>query len=386
MMLPVPNTAPHSGQRHNNVASGERTVLIVDDSRTSRAYIESVINREPDLKVVGSVFSGEKALEFLHNTLPDVITLDVEMPGLGGLATLEAIQRINTTLSDQEKVMVLMVSAYTSSQAEVTQVALQGGASDFITKPGTQINEHTPEHFSQELIAKIRGCLRKQHRQAQPFTESRVNPQSVPVQNSPTSSVAPRTFRAILIGASTGGPKALADLLPELTQRVEAPILLVQHMPAGFTRSLAENLQRRTTWPVKEAQDQERLEPRNIYIAPSGQHLIVTNHAGHLVSLLTDAPPESGCRPSASVLFRSAAQTLGKQALAIILTGMGNDGASGLSELHAQGGYVIAQDESSSIVWGMPGSAVEKKAVDRVLPLDLIASHVALMTGPRVEP
>lgn len=345
--------------------------------------METVINQEADLKVVGSVFSGEKALEFLHTNTPDIITLDVEMPGLGGLATLAQIQTINKTLPADKKISILMVSAYTSSTTEAARAAMEAGADDFMTKPSTQINESTPVQFSHELIHKLRKCLVRKGRRSDALSTTILRETSKsPVNPSKPACDHDRHFSAILIGSSTGGPKALADLLPELTNKTDAPVLIVQHLPAGFTHSLAENLQRLTQWPVQEAQDQQEIKPRNIYIAPSGHHLTMMAHgSGKFTMMLTDDPPESGCRPSASVLFRSAAQALGSRALAIILTGMGNDGAAGLCEVSDKGGYVIAQDEASSVVWGMPGSAVEKNAVHRILPLDLIASHVALVTG-----
>lgn len=362
-------------------ASAKNSVLIVDDSRTSRAFIETVINGQPDLRVVGSVFSGEKALEFLRTTTPDVVTLDVEMPGIGGLATLEQIQQINAALPHNQRIGVLMVSAYTLGTTEVTQAALRAGAYDFVTKPSTQIDESTPLDFHHDLIVKLRQYLQRRGRgapvRAQPIQQIQTDPSTLGL-------VPPgggRTVAAVLIGASTGGPKALAALLPELTAATDAPILIVQHLPVGFTQSLAENLQRRTDWAVHEAAHEQEVRPRNIYVAPGGRHLTVAARpSGKWVTVLTDDPPESGCRPSASVLFRSAASAFGAEAMAIILTGMGNDGTTGLCDIRRQGGYVIAQDEASSVVWGMPGSAVAAGAAQRVLPLDLIAAHVVAVT------
>lgn len=366
--------------------AAKHRVLIVDDSRISRTFIESVINEEPDLQVVGSVFSGEKALEFLLSTTPDLITLDVEMPGLGGLETLEEIQRLNASLPPQEQIGVLMVSAYTPKMAEVTAAALRGGAYDFVTKPSTQIDATTPVVFRQELVFKLRKYL-QQNRSHRPRKMPPPAPMSRPAVSANSSAIATesRSFEAILIGASTGGPRALADLLPALTAISSIPILIVQHLPVGFTRSLADNLQRYLPCPIQEAENGQPILPNNIYLASGGRHLTLARGGrGELIALLTDAPPESGCRPSASVLFRAAAAALGPKTLAIILTGMGNDGAKGLSELYHSGGYVIAQDEASSVVWGMPGSAVAEAAVHRILPLDLIAAHVATLTRSAV--
>lgn len=369
---------PHAGTPR----AVKHRVLIVDDSRTSRAFIESVINNAPDFEVIGSVFSGEKALEFLRSNTPELITLDVEMPGLGGLETLKHIQRLNAALPADEQMGVLMVSAYTTKGAEVTAEALKSGAYDVVSKPSTQIDAGTPFVFQQELLLKLRKYLKNHpaQRSSHGLKAAAVARPDPAFSKSP-SPPRRRPFEAILIGASTGGPKALGELLPQLTAITSAPILIVQHLPVGFTRSLADNLQRHLPCPIQEAVQGEPISAKTLYLAPAGRHLSLTRgEKGELMTALTDAPPESGCRPSATVLFQAAARVLGARALAIILTGMGNDGAKGLSELHRAGGYVIAQDEASSVVWGMPGSAVREAAVHRILPLDLIADHVAHVT------
>lgn len=341
--------------------------------------MESIINEEPDLEVVGSVFSGEKALDFLKTQTADVITLDVQMPGLGGIDTLKEIQLQNTQLPRDQQMGILMVSAYTLEQSGVTDEALKSGAYDFVTKPSTQLTEQTPAAFGRALVAKLRQH-RRQFRRADPI----LTKPSLLRERSDPGSLISTDFKVILIGASTGGPRALAELLPALTLATEAPILIVQHLPLGFTQSLAENLQRQSEWPVLEAEPDQPILSRHIYLAPGGRHLTLKYQPpGTLTAHLTDDPPESGCRPSASVLFRSAAPTLGREALAIILTGMGNDGAAGLQTLHRAGGFVIAQDEPTSVVWGMPGSAVAASAVDRVLPIDLIADQVARLRRSR---
>jgi two-component system chemotaxis response regulator CheB len=289
---------------------------------------------------------------------------------------LAAIQQVNRSHPRHEEIGVVMVSSFTKRGADVTMQALQAGAFDFVTKPSGGTEEENLALLRHELLSKVRGFLNRRRRTAasRQVGPSGVLPRSLP----PAPRPADRVVRAVVIGASTGGPKALATLLPELARRVDAPILVVQHIPAEFTRSLAENLARQTGCNVMEAVDGASLRPRTLVIARGGQHLLLRRDAaGGLITGLTDQPPESGCRPSASVLFRSAAAMLGRDVVAIVLTGMGNDGVAGLGPLKRAGGYVIAQDEETSIVWGMPGSAVAAGLADEVLPLPHIAQAVA---------
>ena len=353
-------------------------VLIVDDSRIFRAAIEDALRGQDDITVAGSVFSGAKALEFIRRHPPDVVTLDVEMPGMNGLETLEAIQQFNRSQASAAEIGVLMVSAFTKRGAEVTVQALQAGAFDVVTKPSGTSGEASLVALRNDLIPKLRAFLGRRRRAAGQQVPWNLSPHPARARDdSPPPTSLSRSLRAVLIGASTGGPQALATLLPDLAGRVNAPILVVQHMPAGFTQSLAENLARKCPCPVIEAADGQPIVPRTIYIAPGGKHLVLrTNPRGELVTGLNEQPPESGCRPSASVLFRSAAALLGRDAVAVVLTGMGNDGTAGLGPLKRAGGYVVAQDEETSVVWGMPGSAVAASVTDAVLPLGAIARAV----------
>lgn len=347
-------------------------VLIVDDSRIFRAVIEEALAGQEEIAVAGSVFSGEKALEFIKANPPDVVTLDVEMPGMDGLQTLEAIQQFNAARPAGEEVGVIMVSAYTQHGADVTIKALQAGAFDFVTKPSGPDRDANLATLRQKLLTKIRVFLARRSRAGKPF----------PPPSTRHPPRAARTVRAIVVAASTGGPRALEVVLPELCAGVEVPILVVQHMPAQFTRSLAENLARRCCRDVVEACDGDPLRPGVVYVAPGGKHLVMRAESGRLVAGLTDQPPENGFRPSADVLFRSAAAALGGEVVALVLTGMDCDGTAGLRPLKRAGGYAIAQDEQSSVVWGMPGSAVRAGLADEVLPLDRIASAVkALVAG-----
>jgi two-component system chemotaxis response regulator CheB len=353
--------------------------LIVDDSRIYRAAIETALRGADGVAVIGSVFSGAKALEFMRERVPDFVTLDVEMPGLSGLETLKAIQQLNGSRPPGTETGVIMVSAFTKRGADVTMQALQAGALDFVTKPSGATADENIERLRQELVPRIRLFLARRHR-TRPVEESSAPADSRPESIAPTRRLDSlrRPVRVVLIGASTGGPKALASLLPDLVARMDAPILVVQHMPAPFTRSLADQLARHVRCPVVQVEHGQPLAPRSVYIARGGQHLVLRrDEQGRLIAGLSDLPPESGCRPSANVLFRSAAEVVGRDSVAILLTGMGNDGTAGLAALHRAGGYVIAQDEESSVVWGMPGSAVAAGVVDIVCPLREIATAAA---------
>lgn len=360
-------------------------VLIVDDSRIFRAALEASLSEQEGIDVVGSVFSGQKALEFLQATPPDVVTLDVEMPGMNGLETLKAIQRWNAGRAPGTEVGVVMVSAHTKRGADVTIQALQDGAFDFVTKPTGPRPDENLQTLRQQLHSKIHLFLAGRSRRA---ATARAPLPHVAPRSARTELVSSsrrlqwarlRSVRAVVIAASTGGPKALETLVPELRSRLDLPLLIVQHMPPKFTQSFAESLARLSSGTVVEAQDGELVRSRSAYIAPGGKHLLLRQDQGRLVTALNEQPPENGCRPSADVLFRSAAAALQGNVVAIVLTGMGRDGTSGLGSLKRAGSYVLAQDESTSVVWGMPGSAVEAGLADEVLPLGEIAAAVAAL-------
>lgn len=349
-------------------------ILIVDDSRIFRSALEASLAGDSELAVIGSVFSGEKALEFIRATPPDIVTLDVQMPGLDGLETLRAIQQVNLGRPAGGEIGVIMLSAFTRRGADVTIQALQAGAFDFVAKPSASHGAEGLELLRRELMPKIRLFMARRRRGGGATAPLSWRGATAP---GPRIAGVSRRVRAILIAASTGGPRALATLVPALCRDVDVPILIVQHMPPQFTRSLAENLAQLAGCRACEAGDGQTLEARVVYVAPGGRHLLVrAARGGQLVTGLSDQPPECGCRPSANVLFRSAATTLGADAMAIVLTGMGNDGTAGLRPLKRAGAHVIAQDEASSVVWGMPGSAVEAGLVDAVLPLQAIAPSV----------
>jgi two-component system, chemotaxis family, protein-glutamate methylesterase/glutaminase len=362
-------------------------VLIVDDSRIFRSALESSLSGQDEIEIVGSVFSGEKAMEFIEASSPDVVTLDVEMPGMGGLATLKAIRRLNAAAPPGNEVGAIMVSAHTKRGADVTLQALQAGAFDFIAKPSGPRPEDNLNSLRAQLLNKIHAFMAARER-----ASSAGGPAKTPASPlAPEATAANRSrwlqaagnrpVGAIVVASSTGGPKALETLIPSLIQRVELPILVVQHMPPRFTRSLAESLGRMSQGTVLEAGDGEPVRAKTAYIAPGGKHLLVRKVNNQLVTALNEQPPENGCRPSADVLFRSAAAMFGAAAVAIVLTGMGRDGTAGLGAIKRAGGYAIAQDEATSVVWGMPGSAVEAGLADEILPLGHIAAAVETLVS-----
>jgi two-component system chemotaxis response regulator CheB len=362
-------------------------VLIVDDSRIFRAAVEASLSGQEGIEVVGSVFSGQKAVEFVSATPPDVVTLDVEMPGMDGLETLRAIQRFNATQPPAAAVGVIMVSAHTKRGADVTMQALRDGAFDFVAKPSGPRTEENLERLRQQLRSRIHQYLlsRKRARGAQATPEPVAPPQLplvAPGRRRQWLHAAPhRKVRALAVAASTGGPKALETLLPELREHTNLPILIVQHMPPKFTASLAENLARLSRSTVVEAQDGDLVAAQTTYIAPGGKHLLLRQDQGHLVAGVNEQPPENGCRPSADVLFRSAAAVLRGDLVAVVLTGMGRDGTAGLGSVKRAGGYALVQDEGTSVVWGMPGSAVEAGVADEIVPLGAIADTVGQLVA-----
>lgn len=345
-------------------------VLIVDDSRIFRGGIEQALSGRPDIRVVGSVWNGEKAIEFARASSPDFVTLDIEMPGMGGIETLKALREFAS--SQQRSIGVLLISSHTQRGAAVTMEGLQEGAFDFITKPSGCDTRANADSLRQQILAKIDAFRSR-------------SPSRPPIKPLVLPTVLYRRrstrFRAVVIGASTGGPEALARLLPVLAPVCPVPMFLVQHLPAGFTAYFATSLARRCGARIVEAQEGAIAEPGVLYVAPGGQHLVLNTLNGQVVTSLSDSPPENGCRPAADVLFRSASVAYSGQVLAVVLTGMGSDGAKGATVLKRAGGHVVTQDEATSVVWGMPGSTVAAGAAHEVLPIDAIGPAMLTHLG-----
>jgi two-component system, chemotaxis family, protein-glutamate methylesterase/glutaminase len=354
-------------------------LLIVDDSRIFRSALEGALKGHPGVRVVGSVWSGEKAVDFVRDSPPDLVTLDLNMPGRGGLETLGDIQEMNASRLDRPPVGVLLVSALTERGAAITVEGLARGAFDFIRKPDGPDDKANAAMLQQQLFEKI-DLFAQRRRRSGLVASLPQKPLGVP----PTARAG--RYRAVAVGSSTGGPEALACLLPELTRRTSVPLFIVQHLPQGMTRYFAESLGRKCTYRVVEAVDGEAVEPRTAYVAPGGRHMVLRKQGDRVSIALNDQPPENGCRPSVDVFFRSVADAYPRSVIAVVLTGMGTDGAKGIGPLKRSGAYVIAQDEVTSVVWGMPGAAVATTQVDEVLPLEAIGPTIASLLGAGTSP
>jgi len=347
-------------------------LLIVDDSRIFRSAVAESLSGEEDIEVIGSVWNGIKALEFIQANPPDLVTLDIEMPDMDGLETLKAIQKVNASKIGTKPIGVIMLSSHTQWGADITVKALEMGAFDFISKPEGKSLTESFEILRRQLVEKIRQFSSKRVSLVQGEKRIIEYPTLKTFRKIPVSS----KFRAILIGVSTGGPKALAEILPPLCEEVDLPIFIAQHMPPTFTQSLAKSLNNKCRYTVIEAKNNDVVEEQYVYISPGGRHMLLLKRHNKINIVVNDLPPENGCRPSVDMLFRSGATAYGKDAIAVILTGMGVDGTKGARVLKRTGAVVIAQDEQTSVVWGMPGSAQASGNVDKVLPLGNIPSAV----------
>ena len=369
-------------------------LLLVDDSRIFRATLQAALEGFSWVRVVGSVFSGEKALHFVESSPTDLMLLDMEMPGLTSLEILVRLQKANALRSSQPAVGALLLSGQHHSQSPAVREAMAAGAFAFVAKPAS------PEEASiQAMVENLRPILERFRDRLgrlqitsgrQPPADPATPPRLSRLIPTPTTQMRPALHPGcaiVGIGVSTGGPKALSQLIPDLIREVNVPIVVVQHMPVGFTASLAESLARLAPgWSCAEATDGEELSGKMLRVAPGGRHVEVRRQVGKLVVALTDAPPECGCRPSVNVLFRSLAQALGPRLAVMVLTGMGNDGAAGACEVRRAGGLVLAQDEATSVVWGMPGSVVQMGVVHEVAPLDRLAVTLGDWLRRRASP
>jgi two-component system chemotaxis response regulator CheB len=340
-------------------------VLIVDDSALIRALLREIIDAQPDMVAVGAAADPYAAREMIKTLEPDVLTLDVEMPRMNGLDFLERLMRLRP-------MPVLMISSLTLAGSEATFRALELGAVDFVAKPALGLREGLTE-LAGELTEKIRSAAGARiTRLAAPAVDERRTADAVlPRRAGQLTS----TEKLILIGASTGGTEAIARVLELLPP--DAPgVCITQHMPPLFTKSYAARLDGLCQIHVAEAEDGERILPGHAYLAPGDRHLLVVRRGANYCCALSDGPPVSRHRPSVDVLFRSAANVAGKNAIAAILTGMGDDGAAGMLEMHQAGAYTIAQDEASCVVYGMPKAAVALGGVDTIVPLKAVAATI----------
>ena len=380
-------------------------VMVVDDAVVVRGLVSRWIDEEPGLKTVASLRTGREAIDQVARVNPDVVILDIEMPDVDGLTALPQL------LERKRDLVVIMASTLTRRNAEVSLKALSLGAADYIPKPASNREVTTSTTFRRELVEKVRQLGSRRKRLAPPTpasAEPRARaPFSVPkepgvaprtkfsvaepgraapaplhggdVKLRPFSNVAPRV---LLIGSSTGGPQALTALVARIAPVFDrAPVLITQHMPPTFTTILAEHLARASGRNAHEAIDGEPIMPGTIYLAPGGRHMTVAKRNNQPAISLNDGPLVNFCRPAVDPLFSTAAQTWGGAILATVLTGMGSDGARGAEEIVAAGGSVIAQDEATSVVWGMPGAAAHAGVCSAVLPLDQIGPKIVRLFG-----
>jgi two-component system chemotaxis response regulator CheB len=358
--------------------------LVVDDSAIYRMLVNNALSAIPGVTVVARSRDGKEAIEAIRAKQPDFVILDVEMPVMDGLQALREIGRLAQTESVFKNVKVVMLSTLTKEGTDTTIQCLNEGAIECIPKPMENDVEKNQEILTNQLKQTV--DLVRMQMQCHPIAGAqRVEPlPRLAVENltsKPSLKGMRQKSQVVLIGVSTGGPAALSAMLPELSKKLNLPILIIQHMPPGFTKSLAESLAKKCRHKVVEATHGELVMDDTIYVAPGGKHMIVVNSGMSKKINLNEAPTENGCRPSVDVLFRSAAMAYGGKLTAVILTGMGSDGTLGAKPLHEMGAYVIAQDKESSVVWGMPGSAVEAGVVDEVVSLDGVPSAVLNAVG-----
>ncbi|MDA8413861.1 MAG: chemotaxis response regulator protein-glutamate methylesterase [Desulfobacteraceae bacterium] len=346
-------------------------VLVIDDSALIRSLLTEIINKQPDMEVVGTAPDPLVAREKIKALNPDVLTLDVEMPRMDGLAFLEKLMRLRP-------MPVVMVSSLTEKSSVVTLQALELGAFDFVTKPKVDIQSGLRE-YAEELTDKIRGAAKARLRQPLPRGAAHV---PVQLKNSADVVLAAEhhtfstTEKVILLGASTGGTEALKTVLMDMP--ADCPgILITQHMPEAFTKTFAKRLDSLCRIAVKEAEHGERVLPGHAYLAPGNRHLLLRRSGANYVTELSDGPAVSRHRPSVDVLFRSAANCAGKNAIGIIMTGMGDDGATGMLEMHQAGAHTLAQDEETCVVYGMPKEAIARGAVDEIAALQDISRRLS---------
>jgi two-component system, chemotaxis family, protein-glutamate methylesterase/glutaminase len=365
-------------------------VMVVDDSIVARRVLTRWIGAEPDMMVAACWRTGREAVDQLTDSDPDVVVLDVDMPELDGISALPLL------LKQKPHLVVIMASTLTRRSAEISLRALSLGAADYVPKPEAAPDATTSAAFHRELIEKIRnlGCRgRSLPRNWRPDAAIRMPPvqrQRETLSPSETATFALRPFarilpQALLIGSSTGGPQALTSLIGDIGGVIDrAPILITQHMPPTFTTVMAEHLARVSGRRVHEAEHGEAVTAGGIYVAPGGRHMRVTRNGKGPVIALGDDPPINFCRPAVDPLLASAADVWGAGSLALVLTGMGSDGTQGAARVAAAGGSVIAQDESTSVVWGMPRSVAQAGLCSAVLPLGQIGAKVnRLFAGDR---
>ncbi|MEO5337269.1 MAG: chemotaxis response regulator protein-glutamate methylesterase [Magnetospirillum sp. WYHS-4] len=358
--------------------------MVVDDSAVVRGLIVRMLESDPALHVVASVGNGQLAVSNLQRTDVDVVVLDIEMPVMDGLTALPKLLQIDPSIK------VIMASTLTLRNAEISIRALQAGAADYVPKPSSARDLSAGDEFKRDLTDKVKtlGNIRRHQRPAARAGLQRPAPAPMARPATPKPSAMPHgpvTLRQpgrskpdiLAIGSSTGGPQALFALLKDLhAGQLKLPIVITQHMPPTFTTILADHINRMTGWPCKEAQEGDVITAGQIFLAPGDFHMLVETKGVQKVIRLNKEAPENFCRPAVDPMFRSVSKAYGDRVLAVILTGMGSDGARGGKVVVDSGGTVVAQDEGSSVVWGMPGAAAMSGICSAVLPLRELGSYI----------
>jgi two-component system chemotaxis response regulator CheB len=363
-------------------ADSKLRVMVVDDSAVVRGLLTRLLEADPQIGVVASVGNGQAALGALARVDPEVVVLDIEMPVMDGLTALPKL------IAAKPGLQVLMASTLTEHNAEVSLRALAAGATDYVAKPSAQIM--SAQIFKHDLLEKVKTLgLAARRRQPAPARREpapasaapRVAPVQMPVPTPRVRRAPAGIAQVIAIGSSTGGPQALLSVLNGIGPSLTLPVLITQHMPPTFTTIMAQHLTKTSGTQASEARDGEAIVPGRIYVAPGDYHMTVAVENGTKVLRLNQRAPENFCRPAVDPMFRSVAEAYGSHALAVILTGMGRDGAAGATAIAAAGGAVVAQDEATSVVWGMPGAAVQAGCVDSVLALPEIGAYLRRAMG-----
>jgi two-component system, chemotaxis family, protein-glutamate methylesterase/glutaminase len=351
---------------------GKIRVLVVDDSAVIRRVVTGELSTDPEIEVVGTAANGQIALAKMTQVNPDLVILDVEMPEMDGLETLARLRK------GFPRVPVIMFSALTERGAAATLDALTLGATDYFTKPaGPGGLEDSRRVIRDELIPAIKEiCKANRGLPAGPVTATAKTTTPTPPTGRPIARV-----DVVAIGVSTGGPNALAEVFRALPADLPVPILIVQHMPPMFTRMLAERLAANGKVPVEEATSGIALRPGRAWIAPGDFHMTIVRDGLQVRTSLNQEPPENSCRPAVDPLFRSVAKVFGPNCLAVVLTGMGQDGKRGCEAIREKGGQVVVQDEATSVVWGMPGAVARAGLADKALPLAMIGAEIVRRVG-----
>jgi len=347
--------------------------MVVDDAVVMRKLISETLARDPGIEVVGVAANGHIALQKIPMVNPDIITLDVEMPEMDGITTLRELRKTYPNLP------VIMFSTLTLRCAATTLDALAAGATDYVTKPSNvgSITECI-DRLQHDLVAKIKIHCRHIVPAGLPAAAQLTTAPALRLPIRPLNGGAPEV---VCIGTSTGGPNALAEVFKTFPADFHLPMLIVQHMPPVFTAMLAERLNTHRSVKFHEGAEGQIVEPGHAYIAPGGKHMLVKRVGLKVVITLNEEPPENSCRPAVDVLFRSAVSVYGGKILAVVMTGMGQDGTRGCGLIHERGGQVVVQDEASSVVWGMPGYVAQAGLADKIVPLDQIAGEITRRTA-----